>query len=610
MSVLPIATVLAIALAVLLGEIRLWLNYRRAAEQGPRWRLIAQAMLQVAAGAALAATVFPPDGPAGVGVRNGLVIATSGAPNAIPLATGERLVVLPEAPSGLRGERAPDLATAIRRHPAVRSLRIVGHGLSARDRVLPPGLQLTFSPARLPPRILRITPPAIVAPGQVFKVAGAVGPLPGAMVELADPAGRVIDQAPAAANGRFLLIGAARAPGVAVFEVRLRDERGKVVERLDVPVDATPRPRPRVVVLAGAPSPEIKFLRRWAEQAGIAVSVEIDLGAGVRLGDPATPLTTASLAGIDLVVIEDRRWESIGPEGRKALLAAVSDGMGLLWRLTGPPHSSLRQSWSSFGLSVVGGDAPQNAPTRRAVDGPEPTSFLPAPTGPNAITAIDGAASWTALGQGRLGILTLADSYVLQQSGRGDRHGQIWGELFATLARPSSGPSARIDGFARAGSRLNLCGLVMPPTPNGGPAPVVTEPAGAKTALIVDPAAGPGRCAAYWPATPGWRSLRNGAEQSAFYIHPAGAAPGLAAAEARDATLALASKGLAEGLSRARSPGSSWPWFGLLLAMLAALWRLERLNSWQSAPSSGADSDPHEPAQTGVPASQDLPRTS
>ena len=54
---------------------------------------------------------------------------------ALPTALqGQPRVALPEAAASDGSERVPDLGTALRRHPDVRTLHVVGDGLEARDR--------------------------------------------------------------------------------------------------------------------------------------------------------------------------------------------------------------------------------------------------------------------------------------------------------------------------------------------------------------------------------------------------------------------------------------------------------------------------------------------
>jgi hypothetical protein len=164
---------------------------------------------------------------------------------------------------------------------------------------------------------------------------------------------------------------------------------------------------------------------------------------------------------------------------------------------------------------------------------------------------------------------TVADSYALVLTGRADRHGELWSELFSAVARPGEASGVHVQELARAGHRVALCGAREGLS--------VIEPDGATRRPLVDPRATPGACAAYWPASPGWRTVVDGDRRSALYVQPADAAPSLAQAQARAATQRLVETA-ASGPARAarQAPGSPWPWALALLAVLGTLWWLER----------------------------------
>jgi hypothetical protein len=131
---------------------------------------------------------------------------------------------------------------------------------------------------------------------------------------------------------------------------------------------------------------------------------------------------------------------------------------------------------------------------------------------------------------------------------------------------------------------MTLCGL--------GDQPRVIAPDGNVTTLLPDPAAGASRCAAYWPQHSGWHQLlqtdavlegNTESEQSAwpFFVYARDTAPGLHAAELREATLQRvgASRDTVPGPETDKPPGRrgpSWPWFLAWLASAALLWWLER----------------------------------
>lgn len=604
-----------LGMAVVLASVRLlWWQHKAPTESRARpWRLALLLALQPLCAALLYFTLLPPTIKTEAGT---LVVATARTTSTqLGKQPGDSLVALPEAPALAGVHRAPDLATALRRHPGTQRLRIVGAGLEACDREAIRNVSLAFEPPALPRGLIRLDPPARVAPGAAFSVGGQAHQLEGGWAELIDPAGQRTDVSALTKAGDFTLQGSARVPGLALFKLRLRDAQRKLLEEVDVPLWTVADPAPRLLLLAGAPSPEIKYLRRWANDAGIPMHTQISVGGGVELGDAPIALNAASLQRFDLVILDDRSWAALGANERAALLTAVRSGLGVLLRVTGALPESTRRQWQALGLSVSGGS--DSTPLQLAVDDADDEALrarrgagtrdaMPVTEGEamdrpdlsrrsarvNAVDATpllrDGKdnviASWRGEGRGRVAVWALTDSFRLALSGDADRYGELWSEAFAILARPQTGPTPRIDAKPREQRRMALCGL--------GDKPRVVAPDGNITTLLPDPATGPSNCAAYWPRHPGWHQLLqtgaaaegdDEAEEDSwpFFVYATNAAPGLHAAELRDATLQLVSTSRSTAAEQQSNNqpdrrGPSWPWFLAWLASAAALWWLER----------------------------------
>lgn len=583
-SDLWLAVVIGAGATLAVVRLALWRRGAVRGETGPPWRLPALIALNLTAGTLLYLALDPPD----VGLRSGqLVVRTAGAPTAVEARTDDVIVSLPEAPFGA-GERVPDLATALRRHPEVRSLHVVGVGLSARDRAVV-DRPLDFDPPTPLTGFTRLELPTSVTPGAPFAVSGSIGAVDRATVEFVDPSGVVVDRLEVSSGSRFVVSGAARAAGLAVFDLRLKNARGQLLERVDVPLEAREPQPPRVVVMAGAPGPETRFLRRWAESVGIDLSVQLALGAGVDLTAQPAPVTVARLSETDLLVIDERRWETLGSAERAAVRAAVVGGMGLLLRPTGPLSETVRRDWASLGAALTGGETLRPLALEAASE-PEPrtsSSEDTAPTlpelsrrdfsqgGANAAVLLGDAdgiplASWRPYGSGRVGVWVVADSYALVLTGQSNRYGALWSRMFSVLARADGEPAPRFHGMARVGERAILCGVSAGQT--------LVGPDGKISGLIVDPRAGPSHCAAIWAERPGWHSVVDaGTEIGVVYVHPNGTTPSLVATETREAIMEIGSSARPVlSASRPKVDGSPWPWLLALLAALAALWWLER----------------------------------
>jgi hypothetical protein len=585
----------AIALAACL-RLTLWWRGAPATERAASWRLALLLAAQPLLAVLLYLSLFPPRS-AGVGAGT-LSIATRDTPRRLALVS-DRLIVLPEAPAGLGGQAAPDLATALRRYPEVGRLHVLGQGLEPRDRDAVQGRAVVFDPAPAPSGVVELYTPATVAPGAGVTIAGRINGVSGGVVDLLDPAGQVVESRPVAASGDFTVTGVARAPGAALFAVRLRD-KARTVETVDAPVWIAATPAPKVLLLAGAPGSEVKALRRWATDSGLALQSVLAVGDGLELGDPRPPLNASTLSRLDLVVVDERSWAALSASDRAALAAAVREGLGLLLRVTGPVPADVRESWRALGLPL--GDGAAAITTRLAPLGPPTASKpdeitvpdltarrvdTPAPDSTPLLRDASGAvlARWRPEGLGRLGVWSVTDSAGLVTAGFGQRYGDLWGTMVGALARPAPAAMAvTIESAPREGRRGSLCGLK-------GEAQV-QEPSGAWTRLLVDPATGPAACAGYWPAGPGWRILRltvpgdASPQEQGFYVRPAAQALALQAQDDRNATSALAARPAARGAvvgATLETTSSPWPWFLAWLLVAAALWRFERATLGRSS---------------------------
>ncbi|NJC44772.1 UNVERIFIED_ORG: hypothetical protein FHT06_002011 [Xanthomonas campestris] len=576
--------------ALLLLVMLSWFRLLRAHARQPRTR--ARLWLLLAAQPLLAGLLYPvllP--PPRAGSASELHVATAGTQADQVRPTAAPWVALPEAPALPGVARVPDLATALRRAPGTTTLVVHGSGLPARDRDgLRVPVRLALAP--LPTGLVAVSTPPPVAPGERIAISARVQGLPGARVELLDPAGQVADTAAADAAGQVQLHGLARAQGQLLFALRLRDgagaERSRVPVPVPVPVLIAAVPSARVLLLAGAPQPELKYLRRWASDAGMQVRSQIAVGPGVQLGEGAA-LDAASLDALDLLVIDQRRLVALGNAQRQGVRAAIGRGLGVLVRTDGPLDAAARAALGELGLAVTGGSTSAAVPAPRSLASPGASDAAAAPADaaplpplqrrtlqPQQADAViaaradDGSALgwWRPQGRGRIGIGLIEDSFALVLAGRSDLHAALWAQLVSAVARAGgSAPAAVQTGWSQ--HRMTLCGVAADAAVIGS--------TGASQALLIDPASGARACAAYWPTTAGWHRLQTGTEQRWLYVRAPGDAPALHTQQIRDATVAMAAVDAPASVGAPTAqPGARWPWLLAWLTLAAALWWLER----------------------------------
>ncbi|WP_286070518.1 hypothetical protein [Stenotrophomonas sp. 57] len=589
---------LALALVVVIASLR---QLRGGpAHRGRQWIMIG---LQIIAATLLYLCLVPPthQRPAA-----GLVVlgAQADKAGAVPASEGP-LLLLPEAGDVPGGQRVPDLATALRQHPAS-TLTLVGAGLAARDRdaELPADVRWQAAPA--PRGWVALQPPADVAPGGRFEVQAQARGTAKAKAELLDPADTVVDRADVAGDGRVQLSGIARAEGRSMFRLRLLDAEGHVVDSVPVPQQTLPAAPLRLLVRASAPGPELKYLRRWAADAGLRVQAQADTGAGLSVGDGVVPIDAPTLARSDLLLLDERSLAAFNAGQLAVVRQALRDGLGVLVRSAGAPSASARQRLHDLGLPVQGdgsshalelpsdGDSEVLAARRGPLAaGTLPTSYgeeadrsshsaalpslealaLQAP-GSNALLHDRGGkavGSWLAAGKGRIAVLPITDSWRWVLAGRDDRHGELWSSVVATLARAQGSDDVlwSPQAIAWAGERQALCGVQAPLQ--------AFNPRGDSVPLIIDGATSALRCAGWWPRASGWQRLQHGDTTVWRYVFD----PKDAAALHRQAMIDATTQALARSVpANARVtqpvPGSRWPWWLAFVLCAALLWWLER----------------------------------
>ncbi|MBE5317194.1 MAG: hypothetical protein H4O13_17505 [Xanthomonadales bacterium] len=375
----------------------------------------------------------------------------------------------------------------------------------------------------------------------------------------------------------------ARAAGPLPLRLRALDAKEQTLDEFALRLDVTPPRALKALLLAAAPGPETRALRRWAVDAGLDFDSRIQFAPGLVQGGRALAPSAEELAALDLLILEERAWSALGAGGRAAVLGNVENGLGLLLRLTALPNPGLLAELREAGFAIerVPGETSAQA---RVAEAPTRLRQLPirvsAAQSVPAVLADSGEplALWRARGLGRLGLLWLTDSYRLQAAGHAEVYGALWSGLTTALARaPAAPPPAPILRLPRGqmqawlGERIELCGLRAPLA--------LSAPDGAQLTLAAPDAQG---CAVALPSTPGRYRLGT-AEATAlsFEVRDPAREAALYAADLRARTHAAVSSRAAgaNNAGPAYAPGDFWPWLLALLAVFAALWWLERPRS-------------------------------
>ncbi len=544
-----------------------------------RWPLVSG---QVLAGAMLYLFLFPPQATETGGT---LTILTPGitSEQLAPTGNSAEVIALPGIANELdsRIARAPDLATALRRHPQTSQLQIIGNGLPSRDRTAARGIAIEFDAAPLPDGIVELSMPEHVQVSNRWRASGRIQstPLANRAIELRDPADTVAASVRTDAEGRFNIEGVANASGLLRYSLSVRNADGNALDTVPLAIDARSGTPLRLLIVAAVPSAELKYLRRWATDAGLVVDSQIGLSEGVALRHAEKPLVdAASLGASDLLIVDERSWAKLDAPTRTLVTDAVDGGLGLLLRVTAPIASEGLDAWAELGMYITAVDpAPPSALRDDTRDDALALSHLPYQL-PKSLAPLtvsrDGevVVGWHAQGRGRIGVVTLADSYRFVLAGSPDRHGSLWASITTTLARARGASPPQMPAFTRIGERAVICDL-------DGTGWQVEAPDAVQTALLLGENSG--GCAAYWPASAGaHRLIKTGDSASSgwsFDVLADDQARSLLAAQTQRAMRDLATASVSVNVASARiAKIPRLAWLLAWLSVMTLLWWVER----------------------------------
>lgn len=391
------------------------------------------------------------------------------------------------------------------------------------------------------------------------------------------------DAALAIQGGIVHLHAPARAIGTLALRLRAVDADEQPLDTYDFSVEVTSPRASKVLLLAAAPGPETRALRRWAVDAGLEFDSRIQFAPGLVQGGRALAPGAEELAALDLLIIEERAWGALGAGGRANVLAEVENGLGLLLRLTALPNAGLLAELREAGFAIEREPGETSAQARVA-EAPTRLRQLPIRVvSAQAVTALhtdqgEPLALWRARGLGRMGLLWLTDSYRLQAAGYAEAYAGLWSGLASDLARaPAAAEPAPMLRLPRGqtqawvGEPIELCGLREPLT--------LSAPGGAPIALAAPDAQG---CVAALPLGAGRYRLGDGAATALeFELRDPARQAALHAADllARTRAAVTSQPVKDHGAGPAQAGGDYRPWLLALLVVLALLWWLERPRS-------------------------------
>lgn len=398
-----------------------------------------------------------------------------------------------------------------------------------------------------------------------------------------------------AGRGVFRLRFTPRAEGRALYRLVARQANG-VVAQEPVPLEVRPARPLRVLLLAAAPSFEIRFLKNYLASHQHAVAVRTGVSRGVvqteSLNLPTPPgltrLTPTLLARFEVVVADAASLAGLASAETAALgqsIRAGTCGLLLLAEAAGVPRSL--PAGSAFQVQAL----PATAAAPQPLTWPEVPARLNAPlsavlrpaagllplvtTGRQQVVA-----AHRRVGLGRVGVTTLTETFPWLLQGNAAAYDAYWSRLL-TAVLPTTEAAATVQPLA------------LWPRPNtplllrvtGAPASVLkVRPAMATTpgavALRQDEYVPEWTTAPYWPTAPGWHEAQTGAARHWFYVFRPTDWRGPAYQQWQQTAATGRLESVVQSTNATELHRTTWPrWWGYLLFLLGAglLWLEEKL---------------------------------
>ncbi|RSK49535.1 hypothetical protein EI291_08575 [Hymenobacter rigui] len=588
----------AFALCLLLATLLTVLALRRPDTRRRTWRVAAG--LLAALGLGLLA--FPPTGTTTTTAPTATVLLTSSySPDTLRAllrqlgsATPVRHYGLPSAPDTL----AVSNLTALRQQlPQLRTLHVLGQGLPASDLPELAGIQLQPHQDAPSTGFQAANWPRQSELGQPWAIEGRFQHHAATPVWIClYAAGALRDSVQLrAGSGVFRLRFTPKAEGRAVYRLEAHHQGKRVAQEL-VPLEVLPTRLLHVLILAAAPSFEIRFLKNELAAQHHTVALRTGLSRGLTqtefLNLP-TPLNLSRLSPellsrFEVVVADAGTLTSLSPDEAQALNRAVQRGScGALLLADAAAIPRQLPGSAAFRLLPRPAAATTTPSPLQWPNAPRATatllSFLqataqlrPLITGPGQQLV----AATRRVGLGQVAVTTATETFpwLLQQQPA--VYGAYWSQILSAI-RPAraAGPALRLltpwpqpDEPVQLQAEGASSGILTVNAPAGTATQVVLR----QDALVPEWAA-----ATYWPSVAGWHEARLGPARQWLYVFDS-VAWRLPRQQARYLSAGRRQTGTAPA-SLARAPvtqTTAWPrWVGFVVFLLGAglLWLEEKL---------------------------------
>ena len=425
-----------------------------------------------------------------------------------------------------------DLSYYLQENKEVKKINIYGYGLEEVQLAQLQDYQLSFNPAPIPAGINSVSWQKKVKETENLIVQGVFNNTSNQDIQLKlIGLGANLDSTFVKANSKinFSLINQPKLSGKAIYQI-IAIKRKDTVFTEKVAFEVLPKQKLQVLILASFPDFEYKFLKNWLYQKQYQVvfrsQISKDKYTSEFLNTKAIAVSLINqklLNQMDVLLIDEDEMSAISAGERAAINAAVSNGMGLIIRLTNPKPNVNIPSYGRYVIPSTAAPGIQISAVNENIkfgDLPFPqTIFLEATQNEQALfKSIAGKAvvKMQLSGRGKVLISSLASTYQWELAGKNGDYALFWSSLFLQAAKKEvNNQSLEYDPqFLTIGSRAHLIINLKDDS----------VPKIAFNDIILNPKQNmelPFRWnAVFWPTLIGWNSVKiNNISESIFIYH-------------------------------------------------------------------------------------------
>jgi len=352
---------------------------------------------------------------------------------------------------GTRIKFIEDLAYHLQEHPDLKQVNIYGYGLKEKELSVLKNYKINFHASPFPSGINSASWQKKINATESLEVQGIYNNLTNQNVKLKFYGmGSTLDSATIKANTKvkFSFNTQPKQIGKAVHQIiALQGNDTLAVE--PIPFEVVPKKQFNVLMLASFPDFEYKFLKKWLYENQYPVifrgKISKDKYSSDFLNTKATDVNqirASLLKQIDVLIMDEEEFSAITNAERSAIDAAVSEGMGLVMRLSNAKPNGSSQRFIRIEITSATAKTLQVSSIYHPLNLAElpfvQTLYLePTPNEQPLFNASNGKTVVNSglKGIGKVVVSSISSTYQWELSGEKTTYAKFWSALLANAGR-------------------------------------------------------------------------------------------------------------------------------------------------------------------------------